>query len=192
MRPTRGRPSSSSAARGDRNGNPTTAHAQLESDQLDAWLGRSVAVGGRRERRRLCRCDRRGRVRTTRVRPTKGPPSSSSGGPRASPMAIRSRRMRRSKSDQTDAYLGYSVASAGDVNGDGYADVIVGALPTTPVRPTRGRPSSSWERLGNRRRRSEHGPRPARVESGIRLPGHKRRFGRRRERGRLCRRDRRR
>src|SRR5512136_164733 len=29
--------------------------------------------------------------------------------------------------DQSYAYLGYSVGTAGDVNGDGYSDVIIGA-----------------------------------------------------------------
>ena len=43
------------------------------------------------------------------------------------------------ESDQASAYFGVSVASAGDVNGDGYADVIVGANGYTSVQTADGR-----------------------------------------------------
>jgi MYXO-CTERM domain-containing protein len=43
------------------------------------------------------------------------------------------------ESDQEGAYFGTSVASAGDVNGDGYGDVIIGAYGFTNGQPDEGR-----------------------------------------------------
>ena len=45
--------------------------------------------------------------------------------------------------NQEGAYFGHSVGTAGDVNGDGYADVIVGA-PDYDNGSHEGRPSSTW------------------------------------------------
>ena len=49
--------------------------------------------------------------------------------------------------NQADAQFGTSVGAAGDVNGDGYADLIVGAPWYHEVRRTRGGPTSTMARV---------------------------------------------
>ena len=99
-----------------------TASWTAESDQANAQFGYSVATAGdvngdgysRRHRRRVLlrqRPDRRGPgLRLPRL-----------GG------GLERHRRWTAESDQASAYFGCSVATAGDVNGDGFADVIVGA-----------------------------------------------------------------
>jgi len=107
-------------------GNPTTAAAQLESDQADAGLGWGVSGAG----------DVNGDGYADVIVGARGYDAgrsdegaafvflgSASGVADGNPATADA----QLESNQTSAFMGNSVSGAGDVNGDGYADVIVGA-----------------------------------------------------------------
>jgi hypothetical protein len=93
-----------------------------ESDQAEAWFGVSVAtagdVNGDGYSDVIVSASQydNGQTDEGRAYVYLGGPS----GPAATPVWT-------AESDQADAYFGVSAATAGDVNGDGYSDVIVGA-----------------------------------------------------------------
>ena len=183
-------------ARASRTASPRTAAAQLESNQADARTSARASAARRRERRRLRRRDRRRRRATTRGQAVRGRRVRL---PRAARTGSR-RRTRGTAHDAARVGPGERAASAsaspgaGDVNGDGYADVIVGAPRLRRGPDERGRRVRvPRQRVGDRRRQSRRPPRRSSSRTRRRRSfGVERRRRRRRERRRLRRRDRRR
>jgi hypothetical protein len=114
------------SASGIADGNPTTAGAQLESDQVDAFLGWSVSGAG----------DVNGDGYADVIvgaysydagKTNEGAAFVFLGGASGVADGNPTTAAAQLESNQMDANLGWSVSGAGDVNGDGYADVIVGA-----------------------------------------------------------------
>ncbi|MFK7899060.1 MAG: FG-GAP-like repeat-containing protein, partial [Myxococcota bacterium] len=114
------------SAGGIADGNPSTAHAQFESNQVDAFLGVSVASAG----------DVNGDGYSDVIVGSSAFEDgelnegaafvflgSAGGMTDGNPNTAHA----QFESNQSNASIGFSVASAGDVNGDGYSDVIVGA-----------------------------------------------------------------
>ena len=106
--------------------NPSNAHAMIESNQANAYMGYSVASAGD------VNGDGYGDVIVGAYLYDNGENnegaafvflSSASGITSTNPLNADA----MIEGNQSDAQMGYSVASAGDVNGDGYGDVIVGA-----------------------------------------------------------------
>ena len=125
------------SASGVADGNPVTAHAQLESDQASAYLGASVAGAGD------INGDGYADVIVGAYQYDAGQNDegaafaflgSASGIADGSPATAHA----QLEGDQIIAWLGCSVAGAGDVNGDGYDDVIVGASRYNAGQPGEG------------------------------------------------------
>ena len=121
-----------------------------ESDQAWRLLRRLGGDGGGRERGRLLRRHRRGLLLRQRA-DGRGPGVRL---PRVGRGARRRRRPGRPESDQASAYFGCSVATAGDVNGDGYSRRHRrGATATTTARTDEGRAYVYLGSAGGPRRR---------------------------------------
>ena len=173
------------SASGIADGNPATAAARLESDQASASLGNSVAGAGDVNGDGYAdvivgaHCYDAGQTDEGAAFVFLGSASGIADGNPATAAA-------QLESDQADAYLGYSVAGAGDVNGDGYADVIVGAQFYDAGRDRRGGGVRvPRQRVGDRARQPGDGRGAARVGPGGRVPGRERGGRRGRERRRL-------
>ncbi|MBK7949745.1 MAG: FG-GAP repeat protein [Deltaproteobacteria bacterium] len=115
------------SATGIPDGNPFSAHAGLQSEQANAWFGRSVASAGD------VNGDGFGDVIVGARMYSAGQSSegaafiflgSAAGLASGDPTTAHA----QLESNQSNAQMGSSVASAGDVNGDGFGDVIVGAF----------------------------------------------------------------
>ena len=177
-------------------GRPTTTTAQTDEGRAFVYHGSAVGPrgrrrpgrpratrpsacfgcvggdGGRRQRRRLRRRHRRGALATTTARRTRGGPSSTTARPSGlAPTAGldgRERPGRRLVRHRRSA-------TAGDVNGDGYADVIVGAH-LLRQRPDGRGAGLRLPRLG---RRASAPPRPGRPRATRPAPSSAARWRRR-------------
>ena len=114
------------SATGIADGDPSSAHAQLESDQIAAVFGRGVAsagdVNGDGYADVIVGASYYDAGQTNEGAAFVFLGSASGIGDRTAANAHA-----RLESDQPESLFGRRVSPAGDVNGDGYADVIVGA-----------------------------------------------------------------
>ncbi len=114
------------SASGIADANPATAHARLESNQSGAWMGVNVSGAGDVNGDGYADVIVGARLYNT-GKTDEGVAlvfqGSASGIADGTPATAQTRII----GDQAGAWMGYSVDGAGDVNGDGYADVIVGA-----------------------------------------------------------------